>query len=131
MLLNALNEYRPIYTEEMANQRQPLMICVTGPMEQVRLDFDYHGFSVIEKFHIEPLNISVIPCNPYIAESLKDLAHAQTAPQTFTGDGNALFDYVVVLDMDHDGPVAQPEIVREREFDGAGNDDNDSGIYQS
>lgn len=57
----------------------------------------------------------MIPCNPYIAESLKDLAHPQTAPQAFTGDGNALFDYVVILNVDNEGPVAHPEIVRDRE----------------
>ncbi|KAI9326703.1 hypothetical protein BD770DRAFT_296481, partial [Pilaira anomala] len=99
MVLKALNDYRPVYSGDMQDQQQPLMICVTGPMEQVRLDFDYHGFAVSEKFHIEPLNLSVIPCNPYIAETLKDLAHPQTAPQQFTGNGYALFDYVVILDM--------------------------------
>jgi hypothetical protein len=95
MMLAALNAYKPIYAQDMENLKEPLMICVTGTMEQVRLDFDYHGFAVIEKFHMEPYNISVIPCNPYIAESLKELAHPQTAPQAFTGDENALFDYVV------------------------------------
>ena len=115
MVLDALNDYNPIYSEIMGNRKQPLMICVTGPMEQVRLDFDYHGFTVTEKFHMEPLNISVIPCNPYIAEKLKDLAHPQTAPQRFTGDENALFDYVVILNMDHQGPVSQPEVARDRE----------------
>ena len=115
MVLDALNDYKHIHSETMGNQKQPLMICVTGPMEQVRLDFDYHGFAVSEKFHMEPLNISVIPCNPFIAENLKDLAHPQTAPQQFTGDGNALFDYVIILDKNHQGPVAQPEIARDRE----------------
>ncbi|KAI9330707.1 hypothetical protein BD770DRAFT_403752, partial [Pilaira anomala] len=127
MVLKALNDYRPVYSGDMQDQQQPLMICVTGPMEQIRLDFDYHGFAVSEKFHIEPLNLSVIPCNPYIAETLKDLAHPQTAPQQFTGNGYALFDYVVILDMNHTGPVSHLERARERENEEMRDDNNENG----
>lgn len=130
MVLKALNDYRPVYSGDMQDQQQPLMICVTGPMEQVRLDFDYHGFAVSEKFHIEPLNLSVIPCNPYIAETLKDLAHPQTAPQQFTGNGYALFDYVVILDMNHTGPVSHPERARERENEEMRDDNDENGKWQ-
>lgn len=118
MLLKALNDYKPIYTQEqMETQKQPLMISVTGCMKQVRLDFDYHGRVAIEKFHIEPFVIAVVPCNPFIAEPLKELVHPQTAPQRFTGDENALFDYVVILDMDHEGPITSVEVARDREND--------------
>lgn len=114
LILKALNNYKPIYTQDqIADQKEPLMVCVTGCMKQVRLGFDYHGDAVMEKFHVEPLTFSVIPCNPYIAEPLKELVHPQAAPQQFTGDGNALFDYVVVLNENHDGPIVHVEIARD------------------
>lgn len=115
MLLKALNDHKSIYTQEqMEFQRQPLMISVTGCMKQVRLDFDYHGRVAIEKFHMDPLTMAVIPCNPFIAEPLKDLVHPQTAPQKLHDDGYALFDYVIIFDEDHIGPViANMEVVRE------------------
>lgn len=131
MLLKALNDYNPIYTQEgMELQKQPLMISVTGCMKQVRLDFDYHGRVAIEKFHIDPLVIAVIPCNPFIAEPLKELVHPQTAPQRLQDNGYSLFDYIIIFDADHSGPVISTmEVVREEDpvYDPATTGENTHG----
>lgn len=115
ILMDAFCEYNANYTAGgLRDEKQPLMISVSGEMEQVRLGNDYHGEMVEEKFHLRAFLISVIPCNPYIPESLTDLVHPQVSPQRFTGDNNSLFDYIVVLDPNYTGPAHTTEPARDR-----------------
>lgn len=66
------------------HKKEPLLLIVTGVMDQQPIVAGYLGRVIEEKFHIAPHSISVLPCIPLVRDGLKDMVHPEIGPINFS-----------------------------------------------
>lgn len=64
----------------MANKKRPMLIVASGTMEQQTAGSAFLGRVVEEKFHMNLMSISIIPCVPLITHKLKYMVHPEVGP---------------------------------------------------
>lgn len=81
LVRKAFTDYEPTWTlDSLVNKKRPIIISATGTMQQQTAGAAFLGRVVEEKFHMELLSLSIIPCVPLVCNSLKRMVHPEVGP---------------------------------------------------
>ncbi|KAI8636140.1 hypothetical protein BD408DRAFT_329920, partial [Parasitella parasitica] len=81
LCLAALRAYNADWTfNDLSNNKEPLLVSVSGSMRQQPIQINFIGITVEEKFHLRAVYISILPCIPLVSNKLKKLVHPSIAP---------------------------------------------------
>lgn len=69
--------------ESFLDYKQPLMMSVTGEMQQQEIARSFFGPVFEEKFHVRCFSCFILPCIPMIPEHMKTMAHPDISPNQF------------------------------------------------
>lgn len=89
--------------QNITQEQVPLMVVATGVMKQQAILSAFLGTVVEEKFHMSPLSMSILPCKPFIRDSLRPMIvdHPDLAPIRF-GRGCKEGFFIVNLSAEQD-----------------------------
>ncbi|KAI7868386.1 uncharacterized protein EV154DRAFT_540879 [Mucor mucedo] len=105
-----------------SERKSPLILLATGVMSQQPAARAFLGRIVEEKFHMQALDLTIIPAIPLVPERLKEMVHPELAPINL-GDGVKEGYFYVNLSTSQDFTNG-PEF-----YDNAANDD-ELGEYE-
>lgn len=61
-------------------KKDPILMVVTGSMNQQPILSGFLGRAVEEKFYLEVIALRILPCIPLVSETLKNMVHPDIGP---------------------------------------------------
>ncbi|KAG2192679.1 hypothetical protein INT47_003621 [Mucor saturninus] len=85
----------------LKEKKDPIFMVATGSMNQQPTVSGFFGRAVEEKFHLSVIALRILPCTPFVAETLKDMVHPDIGPVQITKGVREGYFYVN-LSLNHD-----------------------------
>lgn len=82
---DALKNYNGSWTlDSILNKKEPLIVVISGTMTQQPIQATFLGVAVEEKFHLDTISLSILPCIPLVSNHLKNMVHPDISPTQLT-----------------------------------------------